>query len=192
MRNLTATLLLSSGVPMVTAGDERGKTQLGNNNAYCQDSALSWVNWEPTRTQRDLETTFSYLTSLRKNNPALRPAKFGSFEERTLEKDRLRWFNDSGELMGNEDWQNPECRTVLRFSEHESETGELNRMLLVIHGSETETEVQLPLGLGVDAYELLWNSALDLPPKELVQLEPEAKLPVSGTSMLLLRVIETR
>ncbi|MFM6980104.1 MAG: glycogen debranching protein [Micrococcales bacterium] len=165
MRNLTATLLLSSGVPMVTAGDERAKTQLGNNNAYCQDSALSWVNWELTRTQKDLETTFGYLTKLRRENKVLRPSNFGSFETRSTEKDRIRWFNCQGSLMTNEDWQNAENRTVMRFSEHEEPNGDLNRVLLVIHGAEKEATVQLPTGIGIEAYELLWNSAHDLPPK---------------------------
>lgn len=192
MRNLTATLLFSSGVPMVNAGDERGKTQLGNNNAYCQDSALSWVNWDLTRSQRDLETTFSYLTKLRRENKVLRPSNFGSFENRSIEKDRIRWYNARGGMMTNDDWQNSENRTVLRLSEHEEPDGSLNRVLLVVHGSEKEATVQLPTGLGIEAYEILWNSAHDLPPKELLQIEGEAELSLSGTSMQLLRVIESR
>ena len=190
MRNLTATLLFSSGVPMITAGDERAKTQLGNNNAYCQDSNLSWVNWDLTRSQRDLETTFAYLTKLRRENPALRPVNFGSFEQRSVGKDRIRWYNGCGGLMTTEDWQNTENRTVMRLSEHEDESGKLNRLLLMIHGAESEMTVQLPTGLGIQAYQVLWNSALDLPPKDLAEVDGEAKITMSGTSIQLLRVID--
>ena len=188
-RNLTATLLFSAGIPMVTAGDERGKTQLGNNNAYCQDSNLSWVNWDLTRQQKDLETTFGYLTRLRADNPTLRPTNFGSFEHLDANLDRIRWFNALGGLMTNEDWQNPETRTVLRLSEHLNEDGSKNVTLLLIHGIEKEEKIHLPQGIDYENYEILWNSAFDLPPTELVKVDTTAPLTVSGSSVILLRAI---
>ncbi|MFM5905402.1 MAG: glycogen debranching protein GlgX [Micrococcales bacterium] len=189
VRNLLGTLLFSAGVPMVTAGDERGKTQLGNNNAYCQDSNLSWVNWELTRTQRDLEATFAHLTKLRRENPVLRPNHFGSFEKLETGTDRIRWFNASGGLMTEEDWNNSETRTVARFSEHLEADGSTNRVLLLVHGSETATKVVLPSEIGVDKYEVLWNSAHELPAVEFEVVTANQPLAVSGTSIQVLRAI---
>ena len=187
-RNLLGTLLLSSGIPMVTAGDERSKTQPGNNNAYCQDTVLSWVNWEPTRTQLDLEATFAHLTKLRRENPVLRPSSFGDFESATAEHDMIRWFNAAGELMTEENWHDGECRTVQRYGVHIREDGSQNRMLLVIHGSEKATEIKLPTEITDAGFDLVWNSALELPPTEIVRFEPLSTVPVSGTSMLLFNI----
>jgi len=188
VRNLLATLLFSAGIPMVTAGDERGKTQLGNNNAYCQDSNLSWVNWELTRTQKDLEATFAHLTRLRRENPVLRPNHFGSFERLDHGLDRIRWFNAGGGLMTEEDWNNSECRTVARFSEHLNEDGTVNAILLVVHGSEKATKVVLPPELEVKEYELLWNSAHEVPAAQPETIDGSKILAVSGTSIQILRV----
>lgn len=188
-RNLMATLLFSAGIPMVTAGDERGKTQLGNNNAYCQDSNLSWVNWDLSRSQQDLENTFAYLTRLRQENSTLRPTNFGSFDTLDSSVDRIRWYNAQGGLMTDEDWHNTENRTVLRLSEHLEPDGSTNTTLLIIHGSEKETTVLAPQGIGIEKYELLWNSAFELPPTEPVAISAEKAITVSGASMLLLRRI---
>src|SRR5207237_10744567 len=73
-RNLLATLLLSAGVPMILGGDELGRTQGGNNNAYCQDDELSWFHWASVDT--DLLAFTTSLISLRRENPALRPLWF--------------------------------------------------------------------------------------------------------------------
>ena len=75
-RNFLATLLLSQGVPMLLAGDESCHTQLGNNNAYCQDSALTWLNWDLAPEQRDLLESVRALTKLRTRNPVFRRRHF--------------------------------------------------------------------------------------------------------------------
>ncbi|MEN9753579.1 MAG: hypothetical protein RL670_1270 [Actinomycetota bacterium] len=188
MRNLTATLLFSAGIPMITAGDERGKTQLGNNNAYCQDSQLSWVNWDLNRSELDVENTFAYLTKLRSEHPALRPTNFGSFERLETGLDRIRWFNADGHLMSLEDWDNPEVRTVARYTEHDKGDGSFDRLLLVVHGSEIETKVVLPIEIEGLTFELLWDSALETPPDRLEKLQAQSTVLVTGTSMQLYRV----
>ncbi len=81
MRNLLGTLLLSSGVPMLTAGDEMGRSQRGNNNAYNQDSELTWLPWELEDWQDDLFTVAKDLTRFRRENPALRPVRYGVWGE---------------------------------------------------------------------------------------------------------------
>jgi glycogen operon protein len=188
-RNLLATLMFSAGIPMVTAGDERGKTQLGNNNAYCQDSTLSWVNWNLSRPQQDLQASFSYLTKLRSDNASLRPSKFGSWERLDVELDRIRWYNSMGGLMTNEDWNSTSTRTLQRVTEHLDETGAVNKTLLIVHGAEREIKLQLPQDAGLESYEVLWNSAHELPPTEYDIVSTDEPITVSGASVMLLRAL---
>ena len=187
IRNMLATLLFSSGIPMVTAGDERGKTQNGNNNAYCQDSVMTWLNWDLTRQQQDLEETFAYLTRLRRENPVLRPKTFGDFNEANEEHDLLKWYNAAGEIMSEEDWHNPECRTISRFSQRVFDDGSHNSLLLVIHGSETSTELILPAIEEISQFELVWNSAHEVPQPSTSWQSTGSTVNLSGTSMLLFR-----
>jgi glycogen operon protein len=187
-RNLMGTLLFSAGIPMITAGDERGKTQNGNNNAYCQDNVMTWLNWDLTRQQQDLEDTVSYLTKLRRENPVLRPKAFGDFNEANENHDLLKWYNLNGEIMTEDDWHNQECRTISRFSESRTGT-DRNALLLLVHGSEKSIEVTLPSPDGVSGYQLLWNSAHESPHQEQSHHSIGENITVSGTSMMLLRAL---
>jgi glycogen operon protein len=186
-RNLMATLLFSSGIPMITSGDERGKTQQGNNNAYCQDSSLSWVNWNLSQWQQNFEETTSFLIKLRQENPVLRPKNFANYEEATSESDRMRWFNSKGELMTDENWNDNQSRTLQRLSDHLNEDGSISSMLLIAHGSENETQAILPALQGISGYELLWNSQDDSP-KPKTSLVPGQPLELNPLSMALLEV----
>jgi glycogen operon protein len=188
-RNLMATLLFSSGIPMITAGDERLKTQNGNNNAYCQDTVMSWVNWDLSRHEQDFERTFAFLTKLRRENPVLRPNSFGDFNEATTEHDMIKWFNAEGEIMTEQNWHDTECRTIQRYSEHLDQAGSRSAMLLLIHGAEKVIDVRLPSQAGVNAYELIWNSAFDVPTEETELLAAQEITSVSGTSIQLFRCI---
>lgn len=185
-RNLLGTLLLSSGIPMLTAGDESGKTQLGNNNAYCQDSSLSWLNWNLADFQKNLQATTSFLTSTRAKHPSLRPKYFSNFESATAESDRMRWFNRSGDLMTENDWNDSQCRTLMRLTDHLTPDGSIDSMLLIVHGSENPIEVQLPVAEGINKFELLWDSSQEVP-QAPIQLTPGAKLAMVGLSMALIR-----
>lgn len=184
-RNLLGTLLLSAGVPMVTAGDERGKTQMGNNNAYCQDSTLSWVNWELTPHQQELQDTFAHLTKLRRENASLRQANFGNFDQAMPGNDMIKWFSEFGEILTEAQWNSPEQRTMMRLVEHLDAIGEKNVVLSIFHGSETEIEATLP-AWGTD-WELLWDSFEETPPTQAREISDGAKLTLRPTSMLLLR-----
>ena len=184
-RNLMATLLLSSGIPMVTAGDERLKTQNGNNNAYCQDTRMSWVHWELADQERNFEVTFAYLTKIRKEHPVLMPTNFGDFDTATEEHDLIKWFNADGQIMSMHDWQNPECRTISRYSEHLNPDGTKNALLTVIHGVESEISVTLPLVSDISSYERIWDSSSDLPPTEFASFAANATIQLSATSIQL-------
>ena len=188
-RNLLGTLLFSAGIPMITAGDERGKTQLGNNNAYCQDSQLSWVNWKLSKNDLELEETFAHLTKLRRENPALRPNNFGSFDVLSESLERIRWFNLHGELMSDHDWTHSENRTLQRWTQHQAIDGEINDLLLIVHGSEENQKVVLPLEIQNSKYELLWDSAHPIPPTPGQFIKPAAGVTLTATSIQLYRVL---
>ncbi len=104
-RNFLATLLLSQGVPMLLAGDEIGHTQKGNNNTYCQDNELSWLNWQLSQEQRDLHVFVQRLIGIWKSQPVLQRRHF--FQGRPLKgagvKD-VTWFESTGEEMTDEAW----------------------------------------------------------------------------------------
>jgi isoamylase len=110
-RNFLATLLLSQGVPMLCAGDEIGRTQRGNNNAYCQDNELSWLDWQPDRAGRDLLAFTRLVSRLRRRHPVFRRRQFffGRPFEGSEVKD-LTWFRYDGKEMTPDDWTNPITR----------------------------------------------------------------------------------
>ncbi len=109
-RNFLATLLLSQGVPMLLAGDELGRTQQGNNNAYCQDNELSWVDWEAAGKHADLLEFTSDLIALRREHPVFRRRRFFSGE---LGGQRdISWLTPAGAEMTNADWQASQTRSL--------------------------------------------------------------------------------
>ena len=110
-RNFLATLFLSQGVPMLLAGDELGRTQLGNNNAYCQDNEISWLDWKLDRPRRELLEFARSLIRFRDEHPVLRRRHF--FQGRRIrgsEVKDLAWFRPDGKEMSDEDWSNSEAR----------------------------------------------------------------------------------
>ena len=110
-RNLIATLLLSQGVPMVLGGDEIGRTQQGNNNAYCHDTELSWFDWSDV--DDDLLAWTRRLIALRRAQPVLRHRHFlkGEPDEGSTLPD-VAWFTSSGSEMTVDDWHNTDVRTL--------------------------------------------------------------------------------
>jgi isoamylase len=112
-RNFIATLFLSQGVPMLLAGDEMGHTQRGNNNAYCQDNPLSWVDWNLDESRRRLLEFTIEMSQLRRTQPVLSKRKFfrGSHIWDSELKD-LAWFRPDGQEMKREDWEKPYVRSI--------------------------------------------------------------------------------
>ncbi|HXH35340.1 MAG TPA: glycogen debranching protein GlgX [Plantibacter sp.] len=189
MRNLLGTLLLSSGIPMMTAGDEFGRSQRGNNNAYCHDSELTWVGWSREPWQEQLFAHSRRLLELRRTNPALRPKRFAAEGTQVPSASVMDWFDASGETMSTDDWTSPRNRTLQFFSTSTPEEEELNRILLIVHGVEQPTDVTLPEHAGVTSYLRVWNSADDLPSEQEDTFAPGQVVPVSATSMQLFRAV---
>ncbi|MET7454839.1 glycogen debranching protein GlgX [Streptomyces sp. NPDC005574] len=114
-RNFLATLLLSQGIPMLCHGDELGRTQRGNNNAYCQDNAVSWIDWELTAEQESLRDFTRYVIGLRAEHPVLRRRRF--FLGETVRHagqplPDLVWLLPDAREMTDEDWQRSDAHSV--------------------------------------------------------------------------------
>jgi isoamylase len=109
-RNFLATLLVSRGVPMLQGGDERGRTQQGNNNAYCQDNPISWVDWTPEAAAENLTAVVGKLTRLRTATGALRSARFpepgAAGPSEPVADTGLTWFDPDGAPVSSGDWDN--------------------------------------------------------------------------------------
>ena len=187
MRNLLGTLLLSAGIPMLTAGDEFGRSQRGNNNAYCHDSELTWLPWTRDEWQDDLLAVARDLIRFRRENPALRPVRFGKWGETVPSATQMDWFNKQGEIMEEEDWNSPEERTLQYLAASTPEFEDFNRILLIVHGLEDDVDVVLPAHAGVAGYSLLWDSSVEEHADPLVDYLPGSVRSVSGASMQLFR-----
>ncbi|OYC95273.1 glycogen debranching protein GlgX [Microbacterium sp. Yaish 1] len=187
VRNLVGTLLLSAGVPMLTAGDEMGRTQLGNNNAYCHDSALTWLDWQLADWQVDLLAHVRTLTRLRAENPALRPVRYADPDAEVPEASVMHWFDAHGEPMTEATWTDPEQRTLQYVATSTPAHEPDNRVLIVIHGREDDAEVVLPAVGSASSFVTLWSSADERPLENGARLAPGDRLAVSGPTLLLLR-----
>ncbi|MGN6219276.1 MAG: glycogen debranching protein GlgX [Microbacterium sp.] len=187
MRNLMGTLLLSAGVPMITAGDEYARTQNGNNNAYCHDSDLTWLRWEHTPWQEDLYAHVRHLLRVRRENPALRPSRFARLGEHTPSASVMEWYDENGETMSIERWTDPSHRTLQYVAASTPEHEEFNRILLMIHGTERPIDVTLPDADGVTRYVSLWSSADETPSDDGTVYAPGDTVSMAGTSMHLFR-----
>ena len=112
MRNFFATLLLAQGTPMIVAGDEFARTQHGNNNAYCQDSEIGWINWDLDEDGKSLLKFVKRLIKLRNSYPILRRGRFlvGHYNEELGVKD-VTWLAPDGNEMSIEQWEDPQSRS---------------------------------------------------------------------------------
>ena len=118
MRNMFATLLCSQGIPMICGGDEVARTQQGNNNAYCQDNAISWTNWDLDDSQKDLLEFVSKLIHLRLEHPVLHRRRFFTGREPGDPDDKIpqvEWMDHTGSIMDMEDWSNAHAFSVMIY-----------------------------------------------------------------------------
>src|SRR6476469_2403387 len=151
-RNLLATLLLSTGTPMITAGDERWRTQGGNNNPYCLDNEVSWVSWDPTPQAEDLLAFTRKVIALRLRSPALRQPQFFDGRLNRSGTPDLVWFSPAGEPMNDADWFDERRRTLGMWidgstSLSRDRSGEVipdDSWLVLLHAGGSEVEFTLP------------------------------------------------
>ena len=195
-RNMLATLLLSQGTPMICGGDELGRTQGGNNNAYCQDNEISWFDWSLSEDQQRLCDFVARLIAVRREQAALRRRRFfegmpqrpGGFKDVT-------WLHPEGREFTDEDWANPELRTIgMRLAgDAIQETDELGvplapaSLVLIFHAGEDPVDFVMPAverGKGLDEWTALISTdsadgSIDL------SVRAGAKVQVPGRTVLL-------
>ena len=158
-RNLLGTLLLSAGVPMIVAGDEIGRTQRGNNNAYCQDNDLSWLDWDLEPWKASLRATTAHLLRMRSQHPVLRPTTFYEGRDRDeSRRDDLAWFAGSGQGESEQWWHDSSVRVLQMMRSHR----EGPDALIVINGYASPASVVIPPDSG-GAWRLAWDSAWESP-----------------------------
>ena len=146
-RALLATVLFSHGTPMLLAGDEFGRTQRGNNNAYCQDNEISWLDWKQAGTPQAqaLAAYAARLAQLRHDNPVLRCRHFlhgnDEFASGILD---IAWFDTHGEIISSKSWNNPEKRLFALRRASRNEDGTVAILTLFLNPSDQDRVFRLP------------------------------------------------
>ncbi|HEY9412809.1 MAG TPA: glycogen debranching protein GlgX [Jiangellaceae bacterium] len=170
LRNLLTTLVLSTGVPMITAGDELGRTQLGNNNAYCLDDETTWVDWSLREEYSDLIELTRSLLALRAEHPVFRQRRF--FEGRPIvdggRKD-IAWFTPAGTEMTDAQWHDSSATTLgmflsgdgIRSRNRHGERIVDDSFLLWLHAGAEPIDVTLAAQPWADAYDVVLATADD-------------------------------
>jgi isoamylase len=158
MRNLLASLFLSQGVPMLQAGDEFGRTQRGNNNAYCQDNEISWVDWRMRSVNHDLLEFVQLLARLRRLHVEFRRETFlKGAASRAAVKD-VTWLSARGAEMVQADWQDANLRTLgVWFGE---QSGSVEHLLLLVNSADSQLQFSLPAAPAGGPWIRLFDTAL--------------------------------
>ncbi|HXA51133.1 MAG TPA: glycogen debranching protein GlgX [Candidatus Acidoferrum sp.] len=190
MRNMLATLLLSQGTPMMLAGDEFARTQCGNNNPYCQDNEISWVNWALAETNAPLVAFVRQLTSMRHQYPIFRRKLFldGEYIEELGVRD-VTWINANGAQMSDENWHDPVMRCFGMLLDGRAQTtgirqrGKEATALIVVNGYHKPVNFHLPEVAGGSRWELLLDTNQEELPEPGVFRVGESYL-LTGRSLL--------
>ncbi|MBB5754378.1 glycogen debranching protein GlgX [Prosthecomicrobium pneumaticum] len=139
-RNLIATLFLSQGVPMLLAGDELGNSQGGNNNAYCQDNEIGWVDW--SKPDGELTAFVKKMIRLRAEHSVLSRPEFATGARNSRGQPDIAWFSAGGERMSDKEWSAPhvKCLTVRLAPQREGEAS----LLILLNGSDNGVHFRIP------------------------------------------------
>jgi isoamylase len=182
MRNILATLLLSQGVPMLTAGDEFARTQQGNNNAYCQDNAISWVDWSLLAANADLVDFVRLVASLRRSHVEFRRETFlKGAASRVTVKD-VTWLHARGAEMTQDDWRDGNLRTLGIWYGKRSNWAA--RLLLLLNAADSVQTFALP----APPADSPWRRRFDTASKttEVLVLEDDVVFPLAPSSAVFL------
>jgi len=186
-RNFLVTLFLSQGIPMLVSGDEIGRTQGGNNNAYCQDNEVSWMDWSKAAAERDLLAFTQKLARLRRQHPVFRRRRFfkGPAD--------IAWLTPAGEEMTEADWGASYAKSVAVFLNGAAITEpdprgdpvtDMKFLLMFNAGAEPITFTLPEARLGAD-----WEHVIDTasPRGEAEGFSPKTKIEVAGRAVVVLR-----
>jgi isoamylase len=184
VRAILATVFFSNGTPMLLAGDEFGRTQQGNNNAYCQDTPISWLDWELAASVegRALIAFTTRLIKLRHAHPILRCAKFLYGKEKLpgglLD---IAWFDEQGGMIPAEAWNDPEQQTLILRRASRSDDGTIPVLTLLLNPTTQDRPFRLPPP-SMKTWVLIDTAAPEAPERPLT----EETLTVSAHSTVLL------
>lgn len=193
-RNFLATLFLSQGVPMLQAGDELGRTQSGNNNAYCHDNALSWLDWDLDPAKQELLDFTRFVIRLFHRHPVLRRRKF--FQGRQLrgcEVKDLAWFRPDGQEMTDQDWNTGYAR-VLGVRLAGDAIAEVNEqgnaimddtLLLILNAHHEPLPFTLPQAEDPSQWVLLLDTRASRPPTQIVKIPAGEPYEMEARSLVL-------
>ena len=192
-RNFMATLLLSQGVPMILSGDEMGRTQGGNNNAYCQDNEISWLDWNLSSPDRNFLSFVRRMIRLRKEHPAFRRRRFFQGRELRGVKD-ITWLTPAGREMTDEEWGSSLVRSLglqmsgLLEGEYDSQgrPEEDDDFLLLFNASDEEMIFQLPSIPEEARWEMVMDTSYYAGLKANGFLKPGDTHPLKARSMAVL------
>jgi glycogen operon protein len=195
-RNFLATLLLSQGVPMLVHGDEMGRTQGGNNNAYCQDNEISWLDWSLAEQNQELLDFTRRLIGLRMRHPVFRRRHF--FTGREVFQSGLRdiwWFRADGREMGRRDWQRGDVRTLGVFLNGEELPPSLARgervfddsFVLLVNAAPEDAAFRMPARRFGNRWVLVVSTADPAAGEGSAAYPARGMCPVPGRSLVLLR-----
>ena len=196
-RNFLATLLLSQGVPMLLAGDEKGRTQRGNNNAYCQDNEISWMSWDADGEDRELLSFVSELIKFRKSHSCFRRRSFfkGPRGKGTGVKDII-WLTPDGREMTDQEWHQSEARCLglcLQGSatDEDDERGQPvvdDDFILLLNSHHQPIPFLLPRIDDRDAWRVVFDTARETGESFYRSAE---QFPLQGRSLVLLTRVTT-
>ncbi len=197
-RNFLTTLLLSQGVPMLTAGDEWARTQQGNNNAYCQDNEISWLDWDHSHSQKSLLDFTKRLIKLRHDHPVFRRPKF--FQGRRIRGSEIRdvmWFTPGGAEMNDDEWNSPFVRCLgmllsgdtIDVQTFKGEPIRDNTFLLLINAHHEAIPFVLP-----GQKDVAWQLLLDTASEEGFFADPQNRVSgddveIQGRATMLLKLV---
>ena len=192
VRNLLATLLLSQGVPMLVQGDELGRTQRGNNNAYCQDNELSWLDWDAA--DDDLISFVAGLIALRRQHPVFR--RRGFFQGASIRGSNLAdigWFRPDGSQMSEQDWSASFAKGMGVFLNGHGITGSDDQgrrivddsFFVIFNGDHAPLQFRLPAVLGPQPWTRIIDTARLKPKAE--QRKPGSRIAVEARSVRVLQ-----
>jgi isoamylase len=191
-RNFLATLLLSQGTPMLLAGDEFGRTQGGNNNAYCQDNEVSWVNWNFGEKEVELAEFVRKLIILRQSFPILRRSRFLTGEYNAdLDVRDVRWLSPSGQDIEAEQWSDSEAKCFGMLLDGRAQASGIKRpamdatALLVLNAHHDDIAFTLPEVVGGTSWRCLLDT--NVPDDSLDRCyETGEQIDIMGRSTVLL------
>ena len=193
-RNLIATLLLSQGVPMLLAGDELGQTQNGNNNAYCQDNELSWLDWDLSADERDFFEFVAQMVAFRRRHAVFSRRRY--LRGRTLSDGvkEVAWLRPDGNEMTDTEWDTGFNRclgvflagTVIQRVDKRGKPVRDNNFLVLSNAHHEEIPFLLPEFHAGGAWQVVLDTANEAHPFEQKRYDAGAQYPLQGRAMALL------